>query len=65
MDKTEIKYIRKRLASLYGSTVNATTQEDCGLYIIQAINFMSSAVQYLANRGLIPNVTLLHEINMG
>ena len=64
MDKLVIKEIKKRLESHVYSTVNASTQLDCGLQTIQAIYFLSRAVEDFLNCGIIPNVTLLHGIDM-
>ena len=63
MDETAIKEIKKWLASIVESTVNETTQTYCGLQKMQAVDFMSRAVQDLANHILMPHVTLLHEID--
>ena len=63
MDIPVITDIKKRLEILVDSTVNATTQVDCGLQTMQYNDFLSRAIQDFEKCGLAPNVTLLHEID--
>ena len=64
MENIVIKEIKKRLTSLLESNVNVTTQVDCFLKTMQAINFLSRPVQDLTKCGITPNVTFSHETYM-
>ena len=63
MDKPVTKETKKRLVILVDSNVTVETLVDYQLQIMHAIDFLSRAVQDLANCGLPPDIYLLQEIN--
>ena len=63
MYKPVLKNIKKRLGYLIDHNDTTEYRFNCGLQTLQVIGFLARSVQYLANRGLMDDVTLIQAIN--
>ena len=63
MDKNFIKEIENQLGYLIDSNDTEIDRADFGLQMIQAIEFLSTSVQDLANIGLLTDIILLQTID--
>ena len=64
MDKPVIKEIKRILVIIVDSNATAASWVDCGIYNMQALDFLSRSDQDLTNRGLSPDISLFHNINV-